>query len=147
MCLTNRERNTRGTRGTQEAQEKSSAPSLPDRGSVTACFEGSRRNVLTLYIHSVILFLVRFTWDPDKAAENVRNHKGVTLEGTEIFSDPNLQEEFDGMHSDDEPRYLAIGLSSRRLLQVVFTEPEEGVIHIISARKASAKERKLYEEK
>src|SRR6266581_4308539 len=101
MCLTNRERNTRGTRGTQEAQEKSSAPSLPDRGSVTACFEGSRRNVLTLYIHSVILFLVRFTWDPDKAAENVRNHKGVTLdEGTEIFSDPNLQEEFDGMHSD-----------------------------------------------
>jgi len=51
------------------------------------------------------------------------------------------------MHSDDEPRYLAIGLSSRRMLQVVFTEPEEGVIRVISARKASAEERTLYEEK
>lgn len=88
---------------------------------------------------------MRFIWDDDKAEENEKNH-GVTFdEATEIFSDPNISEEFDGMHSDDEARYIAIGLSGRRLLLVVFSEPEPNVIRVISARKAGKRAKQKYE--
>jgi hypothetical protein len=88
---------------------------------------------------------MRFIWDDDKAEENEKNH-GVTFdEATEIFSDPNISEESDGMHSDDEARYIAIGLSGRRLLLVVFSEPEPNVIRVISARKAGKRAKQKYE--
>jgi uncharacterized DUF497 family protein len=87
-----------------------------------------------------------FEWDPDKAEANLRHH-GVSLEeAMEAFLDPNVIEDFDTEHSVHESRYNLIGLSSRRLLFVVYSEPEDGVIRIISARKAERKHRRVYEQ-
>jgi uncharacterized DUF497 family protein len=89
---------------------------------------------------------VAFGWDSEKVADNFRNHRVRFEEAAEVFTDSNAWEAFDEVHSKDEPRYIRIGLSSRRLLQVVFTEAEGDLTWIISSRKATAKERKLYEE-
>lgn len=53
---------------------------------------------------------------------------------------------YDAEHSTlEETRYNLIGNSSRRLLFIVYTEPNENLIHIISARKAEQKQQKAYE--
>lgn len=63
----------------------------------------------------------------------------------EAFFDPNAVDNYDASHSGRETRFNLIGLSSRRLLFVVYTELEEGVIRIISARKAEGKQQRIYE--
>lgn len=89
---------------------------------------------------------MRFEWDTDKAARNNQAH-GISFdEAIEVFTDPNAFEDFDPSHSDVEPRYRRVGLSSRRLLLVVFAERAENVIRIVSARKSTTKERERYEE-
>lgn len=90
---------------------------------------------------------MEFTWDENKAKENKCKHKGVSFEEAQgIFNDPNMIDEFDAEHSTlTEKRYNAIGLSSKRLLFVVFTAEGEKVIRIISARKAEKDEKELYE--
>jgi uncharacterized DUF497 family protein len=88
---------------------------------------------------------VRFEWDDEKAQANVEKH-GVTFgEATEVFYDPNALEDWDSEHSDEEGRFLIIGLSSWRLLYVVYAERTGDVVRIISARKADKAERKDYE--
>jgi uncharacterized DUF497 family protein len=89
---------------------------------------------------------LRFTWDPRKAAANLRNH-GVSFEdASTVFRNPLAKVLPDPTHSDQEQRSLAIGHSAAgRLLLVVFTETDER-IRIISARHASARERRGYEE-
>jgi uncharacterized DUF497 family protein len=67
-------------------------------------------------------------------------------EAIEAFFDPYAIDDYDADHSVYEHRYNLIGLSSRRLLFVVYTEPEEGLIHLISARKASKRHQGIYEE-
>ncbi len=93
---------------------------------------------------------MQFEWDPNKAALNFRRRKVSFEEAMEAFFDVNAVDEFDEEHSLDEDRYNLIGLSSRRLLFVVYTEysvGEEVVIRIISARKAEGKYRRLYEQR
>jgi uncharacterized DUF497 family protein len=88
---------------------------------------------------------VRFEWDDQKALANVKKH-GVTFgEATEVFYDPNALEDYDAPHSDEEARFCIIGLSSRRLLYVIYAERVGDVIRIISARKAHQAERQFYE--
>jgi hypothetical protein len=90
---------------------------------------------------------VQFEWDEKKAQMNWRQH-GVSFdEATEVFSDPRAIEEFDADHSTDEPRFNIIGLSSRRLLWVVYTLRGGDVTRLISARKAEGKYRKAYEQR
>ena len=89
---------------------------------------------------------LQFTWDPLKAAANVRKH-GVSFEdASTVFRNPLAQVLPDPTHSDQEQRSLALGHSAmRRLLLVVFTEAGNR-IRIISARDASVRERREYEE-
>ena len=88
---------------------------------------------------------MRFEWDDQKARENFKKH-GVTFgEATEVFYDPNALEAFDIEHSSIEPRFFIIGLSSRRLLYVVYAERVRNVVRIISARKANMLEQQDYE--
>ncbi len=61
------------------------------------------------------------------------------------FKDIYALEIYDEGHSYDEHRYNLIGLSLRGLIFVVFTEPAEGVIRIISARLAEPEEKERYE--
>lgn len=88
---------------------------------------------------------LKFEWDPDKADRNWQRHKIRFEEAVEAFFDPSAVEDYDIEHSLHEPRYNLIGLSSRRLLFIVYAEPGKGVIRIISARKAEGKYRKIYE--
>ncbi|MGB0386770.1 MAG: BrnT family toxin [Ardenticatenaceae bacterium] len=87
---------------------------------------------------------MKFEWGSYKAALNKQRHKVTFTEATEAFFDPNGVDDFDFEHSDEEARYNLIGLSSRRLLFVVYTETDNAV-RIISARKAEKKHRRIYE--
>lgn len=88
---------------------------------------------------------MEFEWDPRKAAANLRNH-GVSFdEAAEAFYDENAVEFFDNDHSVDEVRFQLVGLSNIRLLFVGYTVRGE-TIRIITARKASAKQVRYYNE-
>ena len=87
-----------------------------------------------------------FEWDAQKAAENFKNHGVAFDEAVTVFADPlgNIFDDPD--HSDDERRELIIGHSAaQRLLVVSFTDRGRRT-RIISARQATARERKDYEE-
>jgi uncharacterized protein len=88
---------------------------------------------------------VRFEWDDNKAAANLRRH-GVSFdEAVEVFYDPHALEDYDAGHSDEEARFIILGLSSRRLLYVVYAERAADAVRIISARKADRVELRDYE--
>ena len=86
-----------------------------------------------------------FEWDEAKARSNVIKH-GVTFEeAAQVFYDTLSRTSDDPAHSDDEDRFIMIGMSFRqRLLFVSYTE-NENQLRIISAREATKQERKLYE--
>lgn len=89
-----------------------------------------------------------FDWDQRKAAANERKH-GVSFEqAMEAFEDANAVVMADDDHSDDEElRERLIGLSSKGVLLVVFVvrDHDDGdVKRIISARKATRKEKEVY---
>jgi uncharacterized DUF497 family protein len=90
--------------------------------------------------------MLLFAWDPNKAKRNLEIH-GISLdEASTAFRDTLSLTIHDPLHSDEEERLILIGNSARnRLLVVVHTERGEN-IRIISARKATKKERKQYEE-
>lgn len=89
---------------------------------------------------------MRFEWDEEKAAENLRKHGVSFEEATEIFKDLNRLEDFDSEHSDEESRFLTIGFSSRRLLFVVYCERRRDVTRLVRARKATKTEETDYVE-
>ena len=88
---------------------------------------------------------MRITWDPNKAAQNLRDH-GVSFEdaGT-VFGDSLAVTIPDPDHSVGEERMVTMGQSSVGQLLAVFHTEEGDTIHIISARRATAHERKDYE--
>jgi len=88
---------------------------------------------------------VRFEWHRAKAEENLRKH-GVSFdEAVTVFYDPLSATFADEEHSADEARFITVGHSARgRLLVVAHTD--RGVrVRIISARRATARERKRHE--
>ncbi|HKS09659.1 MAG TPA: BrnT family toxin [Pyrinomonadaceae bacterium] len=89
---------------------------------------------------------MRFEWDVKKASENFAKHGVTFYEAAEVFYDPNALNDYDSKHSTIEARFFIIGLSTRRLLFVVYIEPEADVVRIISARKAGRIEREVYEQ-
>jgi uncharacterized DUF497 family protein len=90
---------------------------------------------------------MRFEWDADKAGINLKKHRVSFEEAVTAFFDSDAVDDYDPEHSARERRYNLIGLSDRRLLFVVYTEPEDSVIRIVSARKAEKKHRRIYEQK
>ena len=89
---------------------------------------------------------MRFDWDDKKAEANFKKHQGVTFEEAEtVFGDPLARIFEDDEHSYDEKRNAIFGHSDQdRLLIVSYTERENDIIRIISARLASPKEAKRY---
>ena len=87
-----------------------------------------------------------FEWDAAKAATNRRKH-GVTFdEATTVFSDPLSMLRTDPDHALDEQRFIVLGMSNqRRLLVVAFAERPPRT-RLISARRATRKERRQYEQ-
>jgi len=87
---------------------------------------------------------MRFEWDPDKAQRNQERHQGTFDESKAAFFDPNAVDDYDEAHSSSEIRYNLIGMSSRRLLFIVYSEPQPNIVRIISARKAERKHQRIY---
>ena len=89
---------------------------------------------------------LRFDWDDRKAATNLKKH-GVSFEEAKtVFFDERAKLIDDPDHSEDEERFVLLGMSSAlRVLLVCHCYQSKGkVIRIISARKAIAKESKSY---
>ena len=89
---------------------------------------------------------IQFEWDPKKAKLNLQKHKVSFEDAQSVFSDEQALLIDDPDHSEEEDRFVLLGLSqSLRLLVVVHCYRTEGrVIRIISARKADADERSIY---
>jgi len=88
---------------------------------------------------------VRFAWDMDKARRNFAKHGGIAFErAAEAFFDPFLR--LVDAARNDAARNAVIGRDvSGRLLYVVHREVNEEIIRIISARRATLKEREYYD--
>jgi hypothetical protein len=90
---------------------------------------------------------MKFEWNIQKAAKNLRKHGVSFSEAATVFGDDLAAIIADPDHSTDEDRYIVIGLSNhRRLLMVAYTERDD-TIRIISARELTLAEQKAYEEK
>jgi uncharacterized DUF497 family protein len=90
--------------------------------------------------------MLRFEWDDRKSISNKRKH-GVSFEEAQtIFFDDSAIEYADPAHSDAEDRFLMLGRSYQLRVLVVChcLRESETVIRIISARKATPKERRVY---
>ena len=89
---------------------------------------------------------LRIEWDDQKAAANLKKH-GVSFDDAKtVFSDERAKLIDDPDHSEDEERFVLLGMSSAlRFLLVCHCYRSKGnVVRIISARKAIAKESKSY---
>lgn len=88
-----------------------------------------------------------FEWDEEKAIANQRKHRVSFEEARTVFGDPLSITLSDPEHSDEEHRYIDIGRSSQgRILVVVYTERRSKMIRLISSRRATQWERRIYEE-
>jgi uncharacterized protein len=91
--------------------------------------------------------LVTFTWSARKAATNLRKHGVDFREAATVFYDPLSITFPDDEHSKFELRFLTIGSSVRgKVLIIAHTEEGDDTIRIISARSATRRELKFYEE-
>ncbi|HJT77751.1 MAG TPA: BrnT family toxin [Gemmataceae bacterium] len=89
---------------------------------------------------------LEFEWDEDKAASNQKKHRVSFEEAAAVFADPLAVVFDDEAHAEEEQREIIIGHSAKdQLLLVCFTE-RAGAIRIISARRATKRERRDYEE-
>ena len=89
---------------------------------------------------------MEFKWDPEKAAANVKR-RGISFnEAGSVLEDPLSTTYPDEAHSEEETRFLTIGASHRgRVLVVAHTERHD-TIRIITARRATRREREFYEQ-
>ena len=89
---------------------------------------------------------IGFEWDPSKAARNQRKH-GVTFEdAATVFGDDLSITVPDPDHSEEEARFITVGMSSQNRLLIVAHAERGDRIRIISARRATRHERREYEE-
>lgn len=90
---------------------------------------------------------MRVEWDERKNTENQIKHGVSFEEARELFtSGQDYLEMYDDAHSAFEDRYVAIGIISRGLAMVLLTERENDTIRIISARWATTREQRMYNE-
>ena len=87
-----------------------------------------------------------FSWDDKKNEANKRKHHVSFEEAQTVFFDENATEFYDPEHSENEERFLMLGLSYRlRVLVVSYCfRKDDSEIRIISARKATKKEQRVY---
>ena len=90
---------------------------------------------------------MRFTWDPRKAASNIIDHQVDFADAMRIFED-NYALSQEDVRAEGEERYLVIGMDLMgRMLAVVYTYRADDEIRMISARRATRRERRHYEQR
>ncbi len=87
-----------------------------------------------------------YEWDPAKAAANLKKHRVSFEEAASVFLDPQALTFLDPDHSEEEERDITIGRSARRRVLFVAHGERDGRTRIISARRATRRERRQYEE-
>ena len=87
-----------------------------------------------------------YEWDRAKAAANVQKHRVAFEEAASVFLDPAALTFSDPDHSEDEDRAITIGRSARQRVLFVAHAERDDRIRIISARRATRREQKQYEE-
>jgi uncharacterized protein len=111
-------------------------------------FVGARRNLdyTRQYTYTVHMNEILFEWDENKNKENIKKHKVSFEEAQTVFLDENAIRFFDPDHSQDEDRFIMLGMSYRLRVVVVCHcyRKDDTVIRIISARKADKHEAKDY---
>ena len=92
---------------------------------------------------------LQFEWDSTKASANLRKHGVSFEEAVTVFADENGLLLADPDHSEDEERFLLLGLSTQPRLLVVSHcyREDQDTIRLISARKADRSERQQYAER
>jgi hypothetical protein len=89
--------------------------------------------------------MLLFEWDEEKDKTNEKKHGISFHEATSAFSDSYSLTIHDPLHSENEDRFIIIGYSMKNRLVVVVYSERGNKIRIISARKATRKERLQYE--
>jgi uncharacterized protein len=90
---------------------------------------------------------MQFEWDTKKAAYNLAKHEVSFDEASTVFGDPLAGTILDPRHSVEERRFVTIGHSSAGSLIVVIHAERDDRTRIISARRATRREKRRYETK
>ena len=91
--------------------------------------------------------MLTFVWDRKKAALNLKKHRISFQDASTVFDDPLELTVYDADHSLDEHRFITLGqMANGPIVVVCYKEERVDLYRIISARDATAKERKDYEE-
>ncbi len=90
-----------------------------------------------------------FDWDPQKESRNIRKHKVAFRQAAKVFRDPRHLTIYDEDHSEDEERWVTLGIGEAGLLLVVAhtfekIDQDKVSIRMISARKAVPAEKAVY---
>ena len=88
---------------------------------------------------------MRFEWDGSKSASNLKKHRVSFDEGVTVFYDPLAATFDDPDHSQDESRLVTVGYSAQGRLLVICHVERGGAVRLISARRATPRERKRHE--
>lgn len=87
---------------------------------------------------------MQFQWNARKNENNIAKHGIDFAEPPRIFSAP-MQTVLDTRQDYGEDRWIGLGILDGRVVAVVFTEPDEETVRIISLRRALPQEQKHYE--
>ena len=90
--------------------------------------------------------MLLFEWDTEKAKKNIKVHDVSFDEASTVFKDNLSLTIYDPMHSEEEDRLILIGNSCKNRLLIIVHVERGDKIRIITARKATKKEREQYEE-
>ena len=101
-----------------------------------------------VYNYTILMMELTPSWDDAKAKANAKKHGVSFREAATVFCDANARLQNDPDHSQTEDRFLLLGLSVKLRILAVAHSYRKGdcEIRIISARKATKRERKQYEE-
>ena len=89
---------------------------------------------------------MKFVWDENKNEKNIQKHGIDFLDIPSVFKLPMLLQH-DNRKDYGEERWIGIGFLKVIVVVVVYTEPDSEIVRIISARKATKSERRIYEKK
>ena len=89
---------------------------------------------------------MQFEWDPAKAAANLKRHRVSFHEAATVLDDPLSTTFPDEAHSETEARFVTLGVSRQGTILVVAHTERNDAIRVISARRATRRERDFYEQ-
>ena len=106
----------------------------------------NRLDTYIVYAYNVRMVELRFEWDGRKEKANIKKHGVSFEEARTVFFDENAIQFFDPDHSENEDRFILLGLSFKPRIVVVchYLRESETVVRLFSAREADRDEEREY---